>query len=133
MRVGAWKLLQLYRRPEPRSCEDIGTWYIILEIISFAAVLVNSALVAFTATITVNYQWLNRVWIFIAMCTGIFSLKLFVAIAIPDLPRDVEIQLKRKDYIIGKIVHNIPDDENNFDKLSNKAEYIVRLTDDDPL
>lgn len=133
MRVGAWKLLQLFRRPEPRSCEDIGTWYTILEIISFAAVLVNSALVAFTANITINYEWYTRVWIFIGMCTGIFSLKIMVAIAIPDLPRDVEIQFKRRDYIIDKIVNNIPDDENSFESINQKAEYIIRLTDDDPL
>jgi hypothetical protein len=32
MRVDAWKMTQQCRRPEPRSCEDIGTWYIILEV-----------------------------------------------------------------------------------------------------
>lgn len=56
-----------------------------------------------------------------------------VAIAIPDLPRDVEIQFKRRDYIIDKIVNNIPDDENSFESINQKAEYIIRLTDDDPL
>jgi hypothetical protein len=24
-----WKLLHLYRRPLPRGCEDIGTWYVL--------------------------------------------------------------------------------------------------------
>ena len=26
LRVDSWKLFHLYRRPFPRSCEDIGTW-----------------------------------------------------------------------------------------------------------
>lgn len=28
LRVDAWKLCQQSRRPEPRSAEDIGTWFL---------------------------------------------------------------------------------------------------------
>jgi hypothetical protein len=35
--------------------EDIDTWLTILEIVSFAAVVCNSGLVAFTGTNTINY------------------------------------------------------------------------------
>jgi hypothetical protein len=28
-----WKLLHLYRRPLPRGCEDIGTWYVFVDCI----------------------------------------------------------------------------------------------------
>jgi anoctamin-10/anoctamin-7 len=50
MRVDAWKLCQMCRRTEPRSAEDIGTWMTILEVISFASILVNCGLIAFTGT-----------------------------------------------------------------------------------
>ena len=29
IRVDAWKLCQLSRRPEPRSVEDVGSWYVL--------------------------------------------------------------------------------------------------------
>jgi hypothetical protein len=68
MRVMAWKLCQLLRRPEPLSSEgtflismpsatrcyigsiDIGKWQHILEVMTLAAILTNPALIAFTGT-----------------------------------------------------------------------------------
>lgn len=50
LRVDAWKLCQMFRRTEPRAVEDIGTWITILEVISFASILVNCGLIAFTGT-----------------------------------------------------------------------------------
>lgn len=71
MRVDAWKLCQISRRPEPRSAEDIGTWQTILQIMSIFAVLVNSGIIAFTGTYTENYRWSVRVWIFITFAAGV--------------------------------------------------------------
>jgi hypothetical protein len=135
MRVDAWKLCQLCRRPEPRSCEDIGTWYTIFEILSVAAVLTNSALVAFTATNCENYTWPIRVWIFFGMSAGILAMKYYIAMLIPDVPEEVEIQMKRQAYFLDKILYNVPDDD--VDQLVNKtkaeSKYVIRINDDDPL
>lgn len=48
MRIFAWKLCHVYRRPVPRCAQDIGTWYHVLELMSAAAVLTNAGIVAFT-------------------------------------------------------------------------------------
>jgi hypothetical protein len=135
--VDAWRLCQQCRRPEPRSVEDIGTWYTILEIVSFAAVLVNSGLVAFTGSNTINYPWVSRVWIFFGMAMGIVLLKCLIAMIIPDTPQEVQVQLNRNEYYIKKIIHNVPDDDNDalvigeMNKVNNK--YTIRINDDDPL
>ena len=71
LRVDAWKLCQLCRRPSPRSAEDIGTWQTVLTIMAVAAVFTNSALVAFTGKFTDNDQWTYRVWIFVLMSGGL--------------------------------------------------------------
>ena len=78
LRIDAWKLCQEFKRPEPRSMEDIGTWYVILETISFVAVLTNSALVAFTGNQLFHFSWPARVWIFIIMSAGILAFKYMV-------------------------------------------------------
>lgn len=78
LRIDAWKLCQEFRRPEPRSQEDIGTWYIILEIVSGMAVLTNAGLVAFTGNQLFDYTWTWRAWIFIIMASGILSVKYLV-------------------------------------------------------
>jgi len=134
MRVDAWRLCHLMRRPEPRSNEDIGTWYSILEIISTAAVITNSALVAFTATNAINQTWATRVWIFIVMGSGILLIKKFIADYVPDVPREVEIQLERQKLYVDKIMHNIPDDEDeDFKTKQGESTYPIKRTDDDPL
>ncbi len=134
-RVDAWRLCQQCRRPEPRSCEDIGTWFPILEIISFVAVLTNSGLVAFTSNNCVNYTWPARVWIFFGMSCGVVMCKFYMGTVIPDVPEEVEIQIERQKFYMDKVMFNVPDDDLDVFNLSKKTEnkYIVRVNDDDPL
>ena len=70
LRVNAWRLCQICRRPKPRCAEDIGTWYLVFEIISVAAVFVNAGLVSFTGTYMIKLSWPLRVWIFILMSSS---------------------------------------------------------------
>ena len=133
MRVDAWKLCQLFRRPEPKTVEDIGAWFYILNIISLFAVLVNSALIAFTSTITINTTFTGKIWIFLGTSIGVLLLKYVINIYIPDVPLDVDIQLQRKKYIIDKLFYDIRDEDDDFKIVASKTEYIIRITDDDPL
>lgn len=133
--MDGWKLCHLCRRAEPRSCEDIGTWFTILEITSTASIFINSAIVAFTGTNTLNYTWALRVWVFILMAGGLFCIRLFVQFLIPDTPSDVIIQLDRQEYIVGKVLDNVQDeDDSDLTKsLFIVPNYLVNVTDDDPL
>jgi hypothetical protein len=134
MRVDAWKLCQLFRRPIPQSREDIGSWYHILEIMAVAAVFVNAGLVAFTSTVVNNFTWNERIWIFIGMSCGILIAKYLISIAIPDTPREVQIQIERQEYIVGKLFKNIVDEDNSNLIFKKKApEFTIRITDDDPI
>lgn len=135
IRIDAWKLCQQCRRPEPRTAEDIGTWQAILDIISVAAIVVNSALVAYTGSYALEYTWVERVWIFSAMCGGLIALKSFIQAVIPDEPREVVLQLERQDYICGKILDDIEDEDDSelIKDIRTHFELVVSITDDDPL
>ena len=137
LRTCAWKLCQVYKRPNPRSCEDIGNWYVILEGINFIAVITNSALVAFTGSQISQQTWTYRLGIFIVMVFGILGVKSLINLAIADIPVEVDIQLQRQAFIISKIIHNSPDDNYESSVPGAKgagvsADYRVRSTDDDP-
>jgi hypothetical protein len=135
IRVDGWKLCHLCRRPEPRSSEDIGTWLVILELMSMSSIFINSGLVAFTGTNTWNYSWAERIWIFILMASGLFAIRYIVGYLIPDEPEEVKIQLSRQEYLTRKVIDNIGDEDdselvkNNFETPS----YIIKTTDDDPM
>lgn len=51
IRVDAWKLCQVCRRPEPRSAEDIGTWYGYGTVYVFVSIIFVS-----TTWIQANYS-----------------------------------------------------------------------------
>jgi len=135
IRVDAWKLCELCRRAEPRSVEDIGTWYTILEIIATVCVFTNSAIVAYTGGVLLNYTWTVRAWIFALMSAGIFSVKIIVSILVPDVTPDVAIQLKRQDLIFDTVVEEIDyySDEEDLSKCMIPPSYFVQDFDEDPL
>ncbi len=95
IRVDGWKMCQAYRRPIPRTAEDIGKWQDMLEIISVLGVVSNMGLIFFTGTYVNNLQWPMR-WIFFIICEHtLFVLKVAVQSLIDDVPDEVEMQIKR--------------------------------------
>lgn len=100
-----------------------------------ASIFINSALVAFTGSNTLNYTWALRVWIFILMSSGLLCVRMLVAFLIPDEPAEVNIQLDRQEYIVGKVMDNVAD-EDDSDLTKNLfivPVFLVNATDDDPL
>ncbi len=134
LRVDAWRLLMICKRPEPRGSEDIGTWYTILEIMSIIAVITNSALIAFTSDLFDNRSNAARVGIFLVFEHGMWAFKFALALLIPDVPTDVDIQLQRQKFIVSKVVHNAPDqDDDELVKDQGKlSDHAVFQTDGDP-
>ena len=68
------------------------------------------------------------------MAAGILSVKYLVAFLVPDVPEEVEIQLKRQKFITDKVLYDAQDDldEMSAKKLKVVAEFSIRITDDDP-
>ncbi|CAM9434451.1 unnamed protein product [Discosporangium mesarthrocarpum] len=122
IRVDAWKLCQVSRRPEPRGAEDIGTWHTILEIMSVVACVSNSAIIAFTSEIFNDQTWINRVWIFLVFEHIMFLFKYALSVLIPDSPEEVGIQLARNEFLVSKVIHNAPDDDD--DEISKDLGFL---------
>lgn len=139
LKVDAWKLTHLTRRPIPRSCEDIGTWYPIFEFISIISVITNSALVSFTGEFLQEFTYLTRIWIFMAMCSFLLFCKKLISDYIPLESSEVKIQIERMKYYKSKVIDNMPDDDDddnnyivNHDMQSN-VKFTIRINDDDPM
>ena len=126
IRVDAFTLCNLYRRPIPRRAQDIGRFQTVFETLGFAAVIVNSALVAFTGNYCKQYLPETRVWIFVGMSTLLTFIKQAVMFFVPDIEGDVKIQLQRQDFIISKLIDDRPDDNSWKDKTKkDKSDYIL--------
>lgn len=160
IRVNAWTMCHVFRRPIPkyasyahhrvvelrmhvrvcRQAEDIGSWYFVFDFLGIAAVIVNSALVAFTSTITKQYNKETRVWIFVGMAAFIVLCKQVVQAIVPDTPEDVATQLQRQTFIVDKLIFNAADDNswkasgaNHIEMtMEDKDMEMVDLTDNKP-
>ena len=63
IRLDAWKVLTLCRRPDPARAEDIGTWSEILDLISTAAVVTNGVLIFFVGERYIDRSWTTRLFL----------------------------------------------------------------------
>lgn len=50
----------------------------ILETVSIFALLINSALIAFTGSFAQNHTWAERIWIFVCTAAGLYTLVLIL-------------------------------------------------------
>lgn len=109
-----WKRIKLYRRPIPAAAQDIGSWLGIFQIITIIAVITNAGLICFTMDVLNNYSPYARLWIFIGyqwvLFTAMFASEYFV----PDIPGEIEIQLKRQEFIVSKVIEGLPDEDEDL-------------------
>ena len=71
----------------------------------------------------------ERAFAFFACQYFVFALMLGIAVAVPDTPEDVEIQLKRKAFICSKLLDRTPDEES--DDEDAPSPLTVQDSDDD--
>jgi hypothetical protein len=90
VRVDAWKLCHLTRRPYPSPTSSIGVWLSILQTVAYVGAAINIGIVLFTAN-AFQIESTAHKWIFfLAVEHGIFVLKFVIADVIPDVPRKVK-------------------------------------------
>jgi len=120
-RVDGFKICRLMRRPWPAGAEDIGAWEHILTMISSAAIIVNSALICFTGSFY-SLSSVMKVWLFIIMCVAIFGVRYFTYLVVPDVPRIVQIQVARQEFIQSKLIDLDPDLDDDITVIADDSE-----------
>ena len=124
MRVDAYKLILLYRRPPPHVAEDVGTWIIMFQIIAAVAVITNAAIACFTMDI-VRLRGPYLVWLFICVQYLIILSMTGFAYFVPATPLEVSIQSQRQQFIVEKVILRVPDVIE--ESLGEIPPYIPRL------
>jgi len=123
IRTDAFKLLKSTQRPEYQGAQDIGTWYKILNILGFVAVLTNCLLISITSQSLQNRYFLDinstpeiaallaTIIAAIILEHVIILTKFVVSEIIPDEPEWVRIALARQNYLKNKLLEGEEDRE----------------------
>lgn len=112
--VDLHKFLFFKRRQWPKAAACIGSWLVIFQAVAVGAVFTSSAVLFYTV------EWEprprhplsapQRAWAFFLAQYAVFALMAALALAIPDLPDDVEIQMRRQRFLVAKLVDRTPDE-----------------------
>jgi hypothetical protein len=126
----AWKMVHLYQRPCPTSCEDIGTWQTIFTIVCVVSVISNASLTVFTMTVTNTFTDFTRFWIYIGFQWTCFLMQVVIMESIPDVSDSVTIQQMRQEFLVDKLIDQVPDDIiGEVESLADdKFEILERLS-----
>ena len=132
IRIDGWKLCQAFRRPQPKSAEDIGVWQDMIDILSTASVIYNFGLIFFTGAYLKNWIWYHRWIFFFSFEHATFLWRYLISTWVSDNPDDVRIQLERQEFFISKVIKNAEDEkEDVFEESSVNLDFLIQEFDDD--
>jgi len=105
-RLDATKILGFTRRPHPKGAYDMGTWFGILDLLSWTMVISNTALIVFSSLLfaskleTAEDQWIA----FVVVEHILIGAKLAIQFLVPDVPREVDERIARQSVIRHTLV-----------------------------
>mmetsp|Transcript_27171 Transcript_27171/g.5014 ORF Transcript_27171/g.5014 Transcript_27171/m.5014 type:complete len:126 (+) Transcript_27171:1870-2247(+) len=94
LRIDAWKLCNLTRRPNPDVAGSIGMWGGIMRFICYAGAITNTAIIVFTAGIFDMIEDTTTKWLIFLLIEHILLLiKIVISYIIADVPKSVRLGL----------------------------------------
>lgn len=111
IRVDAYKMCNLVRRPDPMGAEDIGMWGNLLSAMGTLAIFSNAAMISFTTNSLDDYTNTERWVMFLVAEHFLLACKVFMHVSIPDTPRLVSVINGRHDYVVSKYKLGYEDDD----------------------
>jgi len=112
IRIDAYRLCAVHRRPMPQSAEGVALWGDILHAMAFFSVAVSGSIVCFQSTnFTSKMGDAGRVWAFVLFEHLIMGIKAVVDLVIDDVPTHIQMQKERQDFLVRKVINLEPDDD----------------------
>jgi hypothetical protein len=117
IRVDAYKLCRLCRRPHAVLAEDAGFWSETMEFSIFAGIYMNVALICFAFPGTDPYSFDMKVILYLAVCQGLVLYVLFIQYLIPEEPEYIQDIVARHEFVIDKYVKGYEDKNESAEEL----------------
>lgn len=111
IRLNAWKLCSLARRPFPELVEDVGMWVKLMETMSILGFIVNTALIVFASDSFDSYSFTEKALIFLLAEQTLLCYKILLNRMFPEVPEWIDDIAKRNDFVEQKYKLGIDDDE----------------------
>ncbi|KAF0699137.1 Aste57867_10293 [Aphanomyces stellatus] len=115
MKTDASTLLSNFRRPVPRQASTIGRWIAVLECLTTLAIATNGFVVVYSSNVlntdlTDPNAGFVKLRAFVLYVAALVGFRYCVAAWVPDMPHNVDVQLKRQAFLTSKIYAREADD-----------------------
>ena len=126
-RIDLYLMLNLKQRAIPTSASDIGTWMSVFQLLSAVSIITNGGLICFTMSTLpdiLGFLGLGSnntavMWSFIIFQWFFFSVQVVIEAMIPDVTYQTELQIKRVEFIVSKVLQRQKDDDDTVDNDSD--------------
>jgi len=102
IRSDAFKFVNVYRRPTPKVAESIGTWFSVMEVMTFAAVSTNAANVFLVSDLAEQMSWPVRIIGLFAAEHCAYLVKMLIAFYIPDVKPEIQREIEYEEVCTEK-------------------------------
>eukprot|EP00397_Hematodinium_sp_SG-2012_P018520 GEMP01018977.1.p1 GENE.GEMP01018977.1~~GEMP01018977.1.p1 ORF type:complete len:820 (+),score=171.04 GEMP01018977.1:146-2605(+) len=102
-RLLAYRQCYIVQRAHPTGCEGIGAWLDIFRMISCIAIVANAGLAVFAMLPFKAYSVETKLLLFLCIEHSLLFLKLVVEVAIPDVPKDVDLADDKNEEAVARI------------------------------
>ena len=103
IQVDKLKIVRFKRRPVPENAKDLGTWFLIIDLISFLSIFFNAALIAYTSQCIYLQDDITKNKVFVVFIFFFLVLKYLIKIAIPDVPYKTRMVELRHQFIKNRV------------------------------
>ena len=103
LKIDAWKLCKLMRKPTPRGVRDIGAWSMAFGVTSVISVMTNLTLLSLDKDVQAFApEWSSRDWIlmFVFFEHVLLLIRVIIEISISDVPKKVKMAMDKNDFLL---------------------------------
>lgn len=118
IQVDKTKIVKFKRRPTPENAKNLGTWFLILDFLSFLSIFFNAALIAYTSTCIYMQDDATKNKVFVLFIFLFLGIKYLIKLLIPDVPEKTKRVEMRHDFIKTRIEQGFSGQNRNKMKQS---------------
>ena len=113
LRLSAWKLCSLARRPFPELVEDVGMWMQLMDTMGVLGFIVNTALIVYASDSFDSYTLTQKTLIFLVAEQSLLVYKILLNKLFPETPDWVNDIQQRNAYVEHKFQFGVDDDDDD--------------------
>lgn len=103
IQVDKLKIVHFARRPVPENAKDLGTWFLIIDFMSFLSIFFNAALIAYTSSCIYMQDSTTKNKVFVLFVFFFLAIKYIIKILIDDVPYKTRMVENRHQFIKDRV------------------------------